>query len=237
MSVVSTYPIRHDYGYIRGVQFFCTPPLCSRGVQKFMYATEDNSSYSYFPSSAAPSPLLLAASTAASCALSPTISSEHRCTMCPLSCCLNSPSPAEPHHAPSPASSPASPLSCSAAPSPGRQVRPRPYGYPLGLANLAGCGFGGNLYPPTGMGSSDGAREGQGAGMEVSNPAPNPPGTIQASVLESLSLHVPFLRPPSHHTTLNTYRWERGRRQAKDSPLRPFDQCLEMCMLAIWLRS
>jgi hypothetical protein len=51
MSVASTYLVRHGYGHNRGVQFFCTPPLCSRGVQKFLYATEDNSSYSYFPSS------------------------------------------------------------------------------------------------------------------------------------------------------------------------------------------
>jgi hypothetical protein len=51
MLVAFTYSVRHGYGHSRGVHFSCTPPLCSRGVQKFMYATKDNSSYSYFPSS------------------------------------------------------------------------------------------------------------------------------------------------------------------------------------------
>jgi hypothetical protein len=51
MLVVSMYSVRHGYDLSRGVHFSCTPPLYSCGVQKFLYATEDNSSYSYFPSS------------------------------------------------------------------------------------------------------------------------------------------------------------------------------------------
>jgi hypothetical protein len=46
------YFVRHGYDHSRGVDFSCTPPLYSRGVQKILYATEDKSSYSHFPSSA-----------------------------------------------------------------------------------------------------------------------------------------------------------------------------------------
>jgi hypothetical protein len=49
--MVSMYFVRHGYSHSRGVHFSYTPPLRSRGVQKFLYATEDNSSYSHFPSS------------------------------------------------------------------------------------------------------------------------------------------------------------------------------------------
>jgi hypothetical protein len=48
-SVASMYSIGYDHSC--GVHFFCTPPLYSCDVQKFLYAMEDNSSYSHFPSS------------------------------------------------------------------------------------------------------------------------------------------------------------------------------------------
>jgi hypothetical protein len=51
MSVASIHSVRHGCGHSRGVQFSGTPPLRSRGMQKFQYATEDNSSYRHFPSS------------------------------------------------------------------------------------------------------------------------------------------------------------------------------------------
>jgi hypothetical protein len=52
IPMASMYFIRHGYSHNLGVHFFCMSPLRSRGVQKFLYVTEDNSSYSHFPSSA-----------------------------------------------------------------------------------------------------------------------------------------------------------------------------------------
>jgi hypothetical protein len=46
-----TISVRHGYDYSRGVHFICTSPLCSHGVQKNLYAPDDNSSYELFPSS------------------------------------------------------------------------------------------------------------------------------------------------------------------------------------------
>jgi hypothetical protein len=46
-----TISVRHGYGRSRGVHFSCTPPLGSRGVQIFLYAFDNHSSYDLFPSS------------------------------------------------------------------------------------------------------------------------------------------------------------------------------------------
>jgi hypothetical protein len=44
--------VRHGYGRSRGVDFSCMPPLHSRGIQNFVYASDEHSSYDLFPSSA-----------------------------------------------------------------------------------------------------------------------------------------------------------------------------------------
>jgi hypothetical protein len=50
-SMACVLSVRHGYGRSRGVHFFCTPPLHSRGVPNFVYASDEHSSYDLFPSS------------------------------------------------------------------------------------------------------------------------------------------------------------------------------------------
>jgi hypothetical protein len=53
-SMACTISVRHGYGRSRGVHFSCTPPLGSRGVRIFLYASDNHSSYDLFPSSDVP---------------------------------------------------------------------------------------------------------------------------------------------------------------------------------------
>jgi hypothetical protein len=50
-SMACVLSVRHGYGRSSGVHFSCTPPLRSCGVQNFVYASDEHSSYDLFPSS------------------------------------------------------------------------------------------------------------------------------------------------------------------------------------------
>jgi hypothetical protein len=50
-SMACVLSVRHGYGHSRGVHFSGTPPLRSCGVQDFVYASDEHSSYDLFPSS------------------------------------------------------------------------------------------------------------------------------------------------------------------------------------------
>jgi hypothetical protein len=50
-SLACVLSVRHGYVHSRGIHFSCTPLLHSRGVQNFVYASDEHSSYDLFPSS------------------------------------------------------------------------------------------------------------------------------------------------------------------------------------------